>query len=61
MQPDFKPPKDEAELRERAKLITPAGAKAILSTLEDRRKRAVEAIDKEIEFYKKVIEIKENE
>lgn len=58
---NFLPPKSEAELKERAATIELGPAKSILTSLEARREAMVKSIDAEIDFYKKVIELKENE
>lgn len=58
MQPQFKPPQTEEEFQERARALTLPGARAVLNTLRERRKALVEAIDQEIAFYQRVVEIK---
>lgn len=57
----FLPPKNEAEFKERADKIELAPAKSILESLKARRAAAVKTLDMEIEFYEKVIALKEGE
>ncbi len=57
----FLPPKTDEEFKERAKDLTLQGAESILDSLEHRRAALVDNIDKEIAFYKKVVELKKDE
>jgi len=58
MQPQFQPPKDEAEFKERAKEISISAARSMLGALRQRRREATEKLDTEIKFYEKVIKSK---
>lgn len=55
----FLPPKDEAEFAERSKDITLPAATSILDSLKHRREALVANIDAEIEFYEKVVKLRE--
>lgn len=58
MQPTFKPPKNEAEFKERADKLSVAQAENMIRILRKRREEAVKHIDAEILFFKKVIDYK---
>lgn len=58
MQPQFKPPKTEAEFKERADKVTLDAAQNMLGVLRSRREQAVKIIDLEILYWKKVIDYK---
>ena len=55
MNPQFQPPKTDAEFEERAKLVDTKAARSLLTSLRERRKAAVVALDQEIEFYERVL------
>lgn len=55
MNPIFKPPVTDEEFKERSKDVTLEGAKAVLNSLEERRKALLVSIDQEISFYKRIV------
>lgn len=59
MQPSFKPPKNEAELKQRAEKLTIEAARNLKKIIEQRKANAAKEFDVEIAFYDAVIKIKE--
>lgn len=59
MQPQFKPPKDEAEFEKRADEMTIEGAKGVLSIRRKQRVEAIKPFDEEIKFLEKVLRRKD--
>jgi len=57
MDSKFVPPKNKAEFLERAKKVPVVGALGVLNSLKHRRESLVRAIDQEILFYEKVVEL----
>lgn len=57
----FLPPQNEEEFKKRAEEIQLPAAKSILESLKHRRAALIQNIDQEIEFYEKVIALKEGE
>ena len=57
MESKFVPPKNKEEFLERAKKTPVQGALGVLNSLKQRRASLVRAIDAEILFYEKVIDL----
>lgn len=57
MDSKFVPPANKAEFLERAKKVSLPGALGVLNALKNRRASLVSALNKEILFYEKVIEL----
>lgn len=55
MNPTFKPPVTDEEFKERSKDVTLEGAKAVLNSLQERRKALLVSIDQEISFYERIV------
>lgn len=57
----FLPPQNEEEFQKRAAEVQLPAARSILDSLKQRRAALVVSLDAEIEFYEKVIALKEGE
>jgi protein tyrosine phosphatase len=57
MDSKFVPPTTKEEFLERAKKVPLAGALGVLNSLKQRRASMVRALDQEILFYEKVVEL----
>lgn len=57
MDSKFVPPVNKAEFLERAKKVELRGALGVLNALKNRRASVTRAIDQEIYFYDKIVEL----
>lgn len=57
MESKFVPPVTKEDFLERASKVPAEGASALLNSLKQRRAALVRAVDEEIKFYEKVVEL----